>query len=77
MEDFNDLRVWQKAPELTLAVYRKAQPFRRKKCMAASPSDDVDRSEACRGMRTQVRSRNAALPANRVTPQTKWNATFC
>jgi four helix bundle protein len=27
MEDFNDLRVWQKAPELTLAVYRKSAAF--------------------------------------------------
>jgi hypothetical protein len=27
MEDFKDLRVWQKAYELTLSVYRKSASF--------------------------------------------------
>ena len=33
MEDFKDLRVWGKAYQLTLSVYRKPMDSRRRKCM--------------------------------------------
>ena len=62
MEDFKDLRVWEKAHELTLDVYKTAARLSERRNVwinqSASPSYDFDRREHRRGMWSQVRSRD-------------------
>lgn len=49
MKDFHDLTVWQKAHQLTLAIYEVTRPF---------PSDERY------GLTTQLRRAAASIPAN-------------
>jgi four helix bundle protein len=49
MKDFRELKVWQKAHELTLAVYRTTASFPR---------------EELYGLTSQVRRSSASIPAN-------------
>ena len=49
MQDFRELRVWQKAHELTLAVYRATRTFPR---------------EEAYGLTSQVRPSCSSIPAN-------------
>ena len=53
MEDFKDLRVWQKAHELTLNVYRKSATFPKEEMYGltsqTSAGDSFDRREHRRG----------------------------
>jgi len=49
MEDFKDLRVWAKAHELTLAIYRKTRAF---------PKDEMY------GLTSQLRRASASIGAN-------------
>ena len=49
MQDFRDLKVWQKAHELTLAVYRTTAKFPR---------------EELYGITSQLRRATASIPAN-------------
>lgn len=49
MQDFRNLRVWQKAHELTLAVYKTTRPF---------PKEEMY------GLTSQMRRAAASVPAN-------------
>ena len=49
MKDFKDLKVWQKAHELTLAVYKASVSF---------PRDEMY------GLTSQMRRASASIPAN-------------
>jgi 23S rRNA-intervening sequence protein len=49
MEDFKDLRVWQKAYELTLSVYRKSASF---------PKEEIY------GLTSQLRRATMSIGAN-------------
>ncbi len=49
MRDFRDLKVWEKAHNLTLAVYRATKPF---------PSEERF------GLTSQMRRSGASIPAN-------------
>ena len=49
MQDFRELKVWQKAHELTLAVYRATQSF---------PRDELY------GLTSQLRRSASSIPAN-------------
>ncbi len=82
MEDFKDLRVWQKAYELTLDVYRKSGAFPKEEMYGltsqirrATMSIGANIAEGC-GRRSDARDCDASCKSL-VARQTKWSVIFC
>src|SRR5712671_3750471 len=67
MEDFKDLRVWVKAHELALAVYRKTRAFPKEEMygLTSQLRLGVGRREYCGRMRSTIRRRNETVSSNR------------
>jgi four helix bundle protein len=79
MEDFKDLRVWQKAYELTLNVYRKSATFPKEEMYGLTSQ----LRRQCRSAQTSLKDAVAgqiqkcgASFKSRAARQTKWNAIF-